>query len=130
MTFRLLGGPDDGEQASLEISPDSPLADIEPGMTIVVARNPDAPRFLRYSFVDVQRGTVLVALALVFAIAVVALGRIRGVAALLGLAATFLLILEFVLPRSSPGTIPPSSPPSRLRRWRTSLCTWRTGSDL
>jgi uncharacterized membrane protein len=107
MTFLLLGGPDDGERASLDFTPDSPLGAIEPGTTIVVARNPDAPRFVRYSFVDVQRGPVLVALALVFAVAVVLLGRIRGAAALLGLAATFLLLLEFVLPAILSGHSPP-----------------------
>jgi uncharacterized membrane protein len=106
VTFRLLGGPDDGELASIEITPDSPLASIEAGTTIVVARNPDAPRFVRYSFVDVQRGPVLAALAIVFALAVVLLGRLRGVTALLGLVATFLLILEFVLPAMLSGHDP------------------------
>jgi uncharacterized membrane protein len=98
LSFRLLGGPDEGQRASMEFTPDSPLATLEPGSTIVVARNPDAPIEVRYGFVDMQRGSVLTVLALVFAVAVILLGRLRGAAALLGLVATFLLLLEFALP--------------------------------
>jgi uncharacterized membrane protein len=98
MTIQLLGGPDEGERASLEFQPDSPQASIERGTTIVVARNPDAPKFVRYGYVDIQRGRALLILAAVFAAAVVLLGRVRGVAALAGLAATFFLLLNFALP--------------------------------
>jgi uncharacterized membrane protein len=98
LNFRLLAGPDEGNRAVISVTGDSPLAKIQPGTTIVVTRNPDAPAEVRYGFVDVQRGPVLLALALVFAVAVVLLGRLRGVAALAGLMATFLLLLKFVLP--------------------------------
>jgi uncharacterized membrane protein len=106
MRFLLLDGPDEGLEASIDISGGSPLSAIEPETTIVVARNPDAPRFVRYSFVDVQRGSVLLVLALIFGVAVVLLGRLRGAAALLGLAATFFLLLEFVLPAILSGKDP------------------------
>jgi uncharacterized membrane protein len=98
LTFRLLGGPDEGDRASVEFTSDSPLEVIDEGMTVVVARNPDAPREVRYSIVDVQRTPLLIVLALVFAAAVVLLGRLRGVTALLGLIGTFLVLLEFILP--------------------------------
>jgi uncharacterized membrane protein len=99
ITFRLLGGPDEGERASIEFQPDSPrLSSIERGTTIVLARNPDAPKVVRYGFVDIERGRVMLILALVFAAAVVLLGRLRGVAALVGLAVTFFLLLKFALP--------------------------------
>ena len=98
MTIQLLGGPDEGERASLEFQPESPQSSIERGTTIVVARNPDAPKFVRYGYVDIQRGRALLILGAVFAAAVVLLGRVRGVAALAGLAATFFLLLNFALP--------------------------------
>jgi uncharacterized membrane protein len=106
VSFSLLAGPNEGERFSVDVSPESPLAAIEPETTIVVARNPDAPPTLRYSFVDVQRGPVLATLAVVFAIAVILLGRLRGAAALLGLVVTFLLLLEFVLPAILSGRDP------------------------
>jgi uncharacterized membrane protein len=106
MTIRLLGGPDEGERASLEFQPESPQASIEQGTTIVVARNPEAPRFVRYGYVDIQRGRALLILAIVFAAAVVLLGRVRGVTALLGLAATFFLLLNFALPAILSGRDP------------------------
>jgi uncharacterized membrane protein len=98
MTFQVLEGVDEDDVFEQLFSGDSPLAEIEAGTTIVVARNPDVPPELRYSFVDVQRRSVLIGVAVVFAAAVVLLGRLRGLAALLGLVATFLLISEFVLP--------------------------------
>jgi uncharacterized membrane protein len=106
VTFRLLGGPDEGGRASIVFPVESPLATIEVGNTIVVARNPDAPPEIRYGFVDVQRGPVLFILAFVFALAVVLLGRLRGAAALLGLVATFFVIVEFVLPAILTGSDP------------------------
>jgi uncharacterized membrane protein len=106
MTIRLLDGPDEGERASLEFQPESPQASIEQGTTIVVARNPDAPKFVRYGYVDIQRGRALLILAVVFAAAVVLLGRVRGVTALLGLAATFFLLLNFALPAILSGRDP------------------------
>jgi uncharacterized membrane protein len=99
VTFRLLSGPDEGERASIEFQPDSPrLSSIERGTTIVLARNPDAPKIVRYGFVDIERSRTILILALVFAVAVVLLGRLRGVAALVGLAVTFILLLNFALP--------------------------------
>jgi uncharacterized membrane protein len=98
ITFRLLGGPDEGERASIEFPPESPQASIERGTTIVLARNPDAPKVVRYGFVDIERGRTILILAFVFALAVVLLGRLRGVTALVGLAVTFILLLNFALP--------------------------------
>jgi hypothetical protein len=59
LAFELLGGPDEGSEASIGVTSDSPLSAIEPGTTIVVARNPQAMRDIRYSFVDIQRGSML-----------------------------------------------------------------------
>jgi uncharacterized membrane protein len=106
LTFRILDGPDEGERASIEFTGGAALDTVEAGSTIVVARNPEAPPEVRYSFVDHERRPVLFALAVVFAVAVVLLGRLRGVTALIGLVATFLLILEFLLPAILSGRSP------------------------
>ncbi|HWL48822.1 MAG TPA: YibE/F family protein, partial [Acidimicrobiia bacterium] len=50
------------------------------------------------SYYDRNRGPLLAAVALVFAIAVVALGRIRGVAALIGLAISVAILIWFIVP--------------------------------
>jgi uncharacterized membrane protein len=79
---------------------------VEEGSSIIVARNPNAPREVRYSFLDRERRPALFALAVVFAVAVVLLGRLRGLAALVGLASTFYIILEFLLPAIISGGAP------------------------
>lgn len=50
------------------------------------------------SYYDRNRGPLLAAVALVFAIAVVALGRMRGLAALAGLALSVVVLLWFIVP--------------------------------
>lgn len=59
-----------------------------------------------YQYAGVDRRLLLVLLALVFAAAVIALGRLRGVAALAGLAISVAILLWFILRRSSPGAMP------------------------
>lgn len=106
VTFRLLDGPDEGEEASVESTGGAIIDTVGEGASIIVARNPNAPREVRYSFLDKERRPILVVLAVVFAVAVVLLGRLRGVAALVGLVATFLLILQFLLPAILSGRSP------------------------
>ncbi len=60
----------------------------------------------RYSFADVQRGLPLVILALVFGVAVVALGRLRGLLALVGIGITVGVLLGFVFPALLQGASP------------------------
>jgi uncharacterized membrane protein len=64
------------------------------------------PGEARYSFADYQRTTPLLLLALLFAVAVVALGRLRGLLALAGLALSLLVLVAFVLPALLRGTSP------------------------
>ncbi len=53
---------------------------------------------ISYSFADFQRGTPMLLLGLIFVIAVVVLGRWRGVGALGGLIASLLVLVVFMLP--------------------------------
>lgn len=60
----------------------------------------------QYQFADLQRSPVLVAVFLVFAVAVIALGRWRGLAALAGLGATIVIVLLWLLPAILDGRPP------------------------
>ncbi|MGI9584149.1 MAG: YibE/F family protein [Acidimicrobiia bacterium] len=60
----------------------------------------------QYQFSDIQRSPVLLVVFLVFAIAVIALGRWRGVAALAGLGATIVIVLLWLLPAILDGRPP------------------------
>lgn len=59
-----------------------------------------APEDLRptYEFYDVQRGAPMLVLASLFVVAVIAVGRLRGLRALVGIAVTGLALAKFVLP--------------------------------
>lgn len=69
---------------------------------IVMSNPPDQ----RYSFIDHDRGRPLLLLAGLFAVAVVALSRWRGFAALGALLVTGLILTKFVLPAILKGTDP------------------------
>jgi uncharacterized membrane protein len=60
----------------------------------------------QYQFADIQRRGVLFWLALAFAVVVVALGGLRGMTALFGLAASLAVLLLFVLPAILDGRSP------------------------
>jgi uncharacterized membrane protein len=80
--------------------------EVAEGDEVVLQANLDAPADERYVVADFQRAPVLVALAAVFAVAVVALARWRGLAALAGLAASMAVLVLFVLPAVLQGTNP------------------------
>lgn len=73
---------------------------------MVVAYAPDAPRDLQYSVTDVDRKLPMALLALIFALAVVVVGRMRGVMALIALAASFAVLTLFILPAILQGSNP------------------------
>jgi uncharacterized membrane protein len=71
-----------------------------------MSNDPRAEPDFRYQFVDRQRRSTLLWLAVLFAVAVIALGRWRGVAALVGLGATIAVLIRFVLPALVDGSSP------------------------
>ena len=99
-------GPDAGELflAGAPVGAGAPVVAV--GDRVVLQSNLDAPPDQRYVIVDFQRGPVLWALAAVFAVAVVALARWRGVAALAGLLASLGVLIGFVLPATLEGSPP------------------------
>lgn len=99
VTARLLEGPDRGETTELFFpdSPTTPILSIDERIVLAYQEESADPEF-RYAFVDRERGRPLFWLALVFAAAVVLLGRLRGLAALVGLALSIVVLLAFMLP--------------------------------
>ncbi len=106
VTFDLLEGPDRGRAVSQEFPVTANVPRFEEGESVIVAHDPQAAEEFQYRFADRDRESVLAWLALGFAVAVVVLGRLRGLAALAGLAATFVVLLRFVLPAILEGKSP------------------------
>jgi hypothetical protein len=106
LAVRLREGPDAGRRVMLERPKSEASIEYSQGDDVVLAYEPKAPEELRYRIVDRERKTTLLWLAFLFAISVLALGSFRGVAALAGLAATFVVLLLFVLPSILDGRSP------------------------
>jgi uncharacterized membrane protein len=106
LTFELTTGPDTGELATQELVLTGTTPRLDAGDRVVLARNPQAPPEFTYRFVDRDRGAVLIWLVVAFAVAVVLLGRLRGVAAMAGLAVSLAVLIGFVLPAILEGRDP------------------------
>jgi uncharacterized membrane protein len=106
VTFELSEGPDAGRTVAQEFAETPSTPRLAPGDAVTVAYDRAAPPEFRYRFVDRDRGGLLLWLAVAFGVAVVALGRLKGLAALVGLAASILVLLWFVLPAVLDGRNP------------------------
>lgn len=104
-TIRVDTGNDKGRTFNEIVQPDQ-SRQLEQGQEVVVAYEPSAPADLQYSVTDVNRRFPLALLAGVFALAVVAVGRMRGVMALVALAVSFLVLNFFILPAILQGSNP------------------------
>ncbi len=106
LTLELGEGPDAGETTVLELTIGAASPDVDVGDEIIVTRGEGPQGEVAYQFADRQRRGVLIALALLFAVAVVVLGRVRGLAALGGLVASVVVLLQFALPAIIDGQPP------------------------
>lgn len=106
VTFRLIEGPDVGEEVSQEFYDLGVSTRLEVGSKVVMAYNPQVEGPFQYTWADQQRKPVLGWLALVFAVVVIVLGRLRGLAALAGLAGSLAVLLWFILPAILDGRSP------------------------
>ncbi|MBI2168613.1 MAG: YibE/F family protein [Actinobacteria bacterium] len=105
ITIELKEGPDRGGTDTLEI----PLGAASPNLgeeDQIVVTPTGADQGPAYEFADRQRRPVLIGLAVLFALVVVVLGRLRGLAALGGLAGSLAILLTFVLPSIIDGRSP------------------------
>ena len=109
-SVRLTTGPDAGEIIFLDVTPGPASPVFAPGDKIVMGHVTDlpagAPEGSEYYFADFQRDTPLLVLALLFAGAVVLLGRWRGLRALAALALSLGVLMLFVLPAILQGRPP------------------------
>ena len=99
-------GPDEGTAVILQVAEGPGSPPVEEGDRVVLGYTPDAPPGSQYYLADFQRRTPLLLLALLFAVAVVVLGRMRGFRALVGLAFTLVLLVTFLIPAVLEGESP------------------------
>ena len=96
---------DEGEEAAAPLPSGLGSPEVEVGQDVVLIRS-ETPDGVSYAVVDHQRETGLWLVGLAFVLALVAFGRWRGVAALVGLAATFGMLAVFVIPAILAGSPP------------------------
>ncbi|MEV6296812.1 YibE/F family protein [Streptomyces sp. NPDC051896] len=104
-TIRIDTGKDKGRTFTEIVQPDQ-ARQLHQGEKVVTAYEPSAPKDLQYSVTDVNRRFPMGLLAGIFALAVVVVGRLRGVMALVALAISFLVLNFFVLPAVLQGSNP------------------------
>ncbi|MGW6908779.1 YibE/F family protein [Streptomyces sp. NPDC054940] len=104
-TIRVDTGQDKGRTFTEIVQPDQ-SRQLREGQEVVVAYEPSAPKDLQYSVTDVNRKLPMTVLAGIFALAVVVVGRMRGVMALIALAVSFLVLTSFILPAILQGSNP------------------------
>ncbi|MFF8916825.1 YibE/F family protein [Streptomyces sp. NPDC015032] len=104
-TVEVTTGHDKGRAFTEIVQPDAPRQ-LREGQGVVVAYAPDAPRDLQYSVTDASRKFPMALLAGIFALVVVAVGRMRGVMALIALAVSFAVLTLFILPAILQGSNP------------------------
>jgi uncharacterized membrane protein len=96
-TIEVTSGPDKGRTFTEIVQPDQTRRFSE-GQGVVLAYAPQAPKDLQYSVSDVERGFPMALLAGIFAVAVIVVGRLRGVMALIALVISFAVLTLFILP--------------------------------
>ncbi|GAA2503983.1 YibE/F family protein [Streptomyces longisporus] len=104
-TIRVDTGKDKGRTFTEIVQPDQ-SRQLHEGEKVVAAYEPSAPKDLQYSVADVNRRFPMALLAGIFALAVVVVGRMRGLMALIALAVSFMVLTFFILPAILQGSDP------------------------
>ncbi|KIZ19337.1 YibE/F family protein [Streptomyces natalensis] len=104
-TIKVTTGRNAGRTFRTVVTPDA-LRHYTTGQGVVVSYSPKAPKDLQYAVSDVDRTFPMWVLAAVFALAVVMVGRLRGVLALVALLASFVVLTLFILPAILHGANP------------------------
>jgi uncharacterized membrane protein len=98
VVVEITDGDGAGEFQQIDVPAEVYAYGIKKGDTIVLQRDAGAEGGPTYQFYDYARTTPMLVLAIAFGLVVAAVARLRGVAALLGLAFAFVVLLKFVLP--------------------------------
>lgn len=104
-TVEVTSGKEKGRTFTEIVQPDSPRQ-LRASQGVIVSYAPDAPHDLQYSVTDVNRRFPMALLAGIFALAVVLVGRLRGVMALVALVVSFAVLTLFILPAVLQGSNP------------------------
>ncbi|MDQ1641352.1 MAG: hypothetical protein QOJ90_703 [Actinomycetota bacterium] len=107
VSVTVTSGPDAGKRFTVDVDPTVRKAGIKPGDQLELARyrtEPGTPPL--YAFVDFKRSSPMILLAVAFAVLVVVVARLRGLAALAGLGLGFLVLLKFMIPALLSGENP------------------------
>ncbi|EFL24731.1 putative membrane protein [Streptomyces himastatinicus ATCC 53653] len=104
-TIEVTSGKDKGRTFPEIVQPNASRK-FSAGQELKLAYAPKAPKNLQYSVSDVDRSFPMALLAGVFALVVVAVGRLRGVFALVALAISFGVLTLFILPAILQGSNP------------------------
>ncbi|WP_420000440.1 YibE/F family protein [Streptomyces boninensis] len=99
------GGKLKGRTFEQIVTPDASRR-LDLGQELVVSYEPKAPEEVQFGVVDVVRDVPMGVLAGLFALAVVLVGRLRGMFALVALGISFLILIEFILPAILRGSNP------------------------
>jgi uncharacterized membrane protein len=103
LTIELRSGSRAGTRSFLSVGDAGPAPGLEPGTQLRVVRNDvpagaDAAAVDPYALVEVDRRSSMLWLVLAFSALVIVFGRLRGALALVGLGASLLIVVEFVIP--------------------------------
>jgi uncharacterized membrane protein len=102
LVAEVTSGPPAGREVTVQLLPGSG-PEVRPGDQVRLAHDVEADVFV---FMDLDRTTLVTWLTVAFVVAVVALGRWRGVGALAGLAVSVAVIVGFVVPALLDGQPP------------------------
>ena len=110
LTIELRSGPEKDKRTQITIGDAGPAPELETGDELRVVDNGVAPgagpNAERYALSDIERRSPMIILAAIFALLVVVFGRLRGALALVGLAVSLLIVVEFVVPAILEGAAP------------------------
>jgi uncharacterized membrane protein len=110
--IRILDGPQKGDRTLLTTVAAVGSLDVSRGDRIRVYKNPEPPgsasagRRDEFSFADFDRRGAMLWLAIGFVVLLLATGRVHGFRALLGLLASLLIVVKFVVPAILHGSSP------------------------
>lgn len=105
LTVQLDEGPDSGQQRKVELNNALFRSGVQVGDRVVLYRVPTGDT-AAYQFHDFERRIPLVVFGLVFAVAVVAVARLRGLLSLVGLGFAFFILAQFMMPALLEGKDP------------------------
>lgn len=106
LTVRVDDGPDVGSEQTFELTSAVYQSGATPGQGVRMYRVPLDGTNAVYSFVDFERSTPVMFFVILFALLVVAVARLRGFLALVGLGFAFWILIEFMMPNLIQGKDP------------------------